>query len=79
MTKKIIVELPATLHRALKDYCLTSDVEPDVVISYAIDNFLKHQEPTVESLKKGYEKMAEINLELSSDFCHCDSETNHLF
>ena len=68
--KKILISLPDTLLNEIDNLATSQQINRSELIREAAKNYVsqKRQASLTESLKKGYEQMADINLEIA-EFC----------
>ena len=68
--KKILISLPDTLLNEIDNLATSQQINRSELIREAAKNYVsqKRKASLTESLKKGYEQMADINLEIA-EFC----------
>ena len=68
--KKILISLPDTLLNEIDNLATSQQINRSELIREAAKNYVsqKRKASLAESLKKGYEQMANINLEIA-EFC----------
>lgn len=74
--KKMIIELDHAIYEKFEEYCEETEAEKSEIMSELLQYFLKDSMNTMDAMRKGYEEMAHINLEICSEFDGCENEVH---
>jgi CopG family transcriptional regulator/antitoxin EndoAI len=74
--KKMIIELDQAVYEKFEEYCAETNAEKSEIMSELLHYFLKDNMNTMDAMRKGYEEMARINLEICSEFDGCENEVH---
>lgn len=73
-TKKITLKVDAEHYSLIKEYSEYTNKSEQYILNRLINYSLKGYAKQYVDLKQGYQKMAEINLEISKAFIDSDNE-----
>lgn len=77
-SKEITLKVNAEHYSLIKEYSEYTNIPEQYILNRLINHSLKGYAKQYADLKKGYQKMAEINLEISKAFAESDNEAfNH--
>lgn len=74
--KKMIIELDQSVYEDLVEFCVETNMEETQLMSEMVKYCLKESINKMDVMRKGYVEMANINLEICSEFDSCDSEAH---
>lgn len=74
--KKMIIEVDQAIYERFERYCEETNIEKSEVMSELLHYFLRDTMNTMDAMRKGYEEMAHINLEICSEFDECENEVH---
>lgn len=74
--KKMIIELDQSVYEEFVEYCTDADIEKSELMSEVVQCFMKDMMNKMDAMRKGYEEMGHINLEICSEFDGCESEVH---
>ncbi len=72
----MIIELDQSIYEEFEEYCLDVDVEKTEIVSDAVQCLIKDMMNKMDAMRKGYEEMGNLNLEICSEFDGCESEAH---
>lgn len=73
-SKEVTLKVAAEYYTLIKEYSEYSNKSEQYVLNRLIEHSLKEYADKYANLKTGYQKMAEINLEISKAFAASDNE-----
>ncbi|WP_208559609.1 hypothetical protein [Marinilactibacillus kalidii] len=75
--KKMIIELDQSVYEDLVEFCVETNVEKTELMSQMVNYCIKESMNKMDAMRKGYAEMANINLEICSEFDGCESEAHY--
>lgn len=75
-SKQMIIELDQSVYEEFEEYCTDAGIEKTEVMSNMVQCFMKDMMNKMDAMRKGYEEMGRINLEICSEFDGCESEAH---
>jgi len=74
--EKITVELNPQTYDNFREYCEVTNSEKSDIMEDLVNYFLSEYMYTMDAMRKGYEEMGNLNLEICSEFEGCEDEAH---
>lgn len=78
-SKELRIEIDIETYEEFETYCKESRFDRNEILEHLMDNFVEESKSMKEKMRAGYSEMANVNLEITSEFTDIENELNYYF
>ncbi|WP_051237917.1 hypothetical protein [Lacticigenium naphthae] len=72
-SKKLTIEVEKKIYKDFQQYCESTDIDEEELVGSLVQCFLKDSIKTMDTMRKGYTEMAQINLDICLEYGDCET------